>query len=74
MEVAFVERIGVGGYAFLWAWLQCQTSVHNQGSTGAHEFGEMGETFEVVFVVAVDVEVVGIGRGDNGNIWAQLVE
>ena len=48
--------------------------MHQQGAVGAYQFGEMSEALEVFLLGAVDVEMVGIGGGDHGHVWCELVE
>ena len=35
---------------------------------------EVSKTFEVVLLVAVDVEVVGVGRCDHSDVRAEVME
>ncbi len=43
-----------------------------EASGGVDLGGELEIGFEHVAVVAVDVEVVGVGGGDDGHVWMEL--
>ena len=48
--------------------------MHYKCAAGLHERCEVGETFQISLLRAVDVEMVGVGRGHHGNPRAQMVE
>ncbi len=51
-----------------------QSFMHYQCATRLHQLCEVGEAFEICFLGAVNVEMVGVGRGDNRDIWCEMVK
>ena len=47
---------------------QLQPGMHDEGTSGPYELREVGEALEIVLLVAVDVEMVRVGRCDHGYV------
>ena len=74
MEVAFVQRIVIACDTLLQVFFHLQVSVDNQGTARLYQFGVMAETLEIGLLGAVDIQMVGIGRGDNSHPWTEPME
>ena len=76
MEVGrgVVGRVGDGLDSFWHVWPEFQAGVENQRASGADKFGEMAECLKVSLFVAVDIEMVGVGRGDDGYGRGEVME
>ncbi len=48
--------------------------MHHQGAVGAYKLGKVCEPFEVALLVAVYVEMVGIGGCDYRYVGCEMVE
>ena len=60
VEISFGACIVVAPHTRLQAFGESQIAVHNQCTSGLNERGVVGETFEVGFFGAIDVQVIGI--------------
>ena len=47
---------------------------HDECAPGLHQLCEAGEAFQISGLVAVDVEMVGVGRGHHGDERGEVVE
>ena len=65
MEVAFVARVGIGGYPRLYVGLHLQPFVQNQGTARLDKRGVVAEAFEIGFFGAVYIQVVGVGGSND---------
>ena len=74
MEVTLAERVVIAAHARLQAGLHLQVAVDDERTLGLDERGVVGETFEVSLLGSVDVEMVGIGRGDDTHPGSQPME
>ena len=74
MEVTFVEGVLVNLHARFHIGFQCQSLLNNQCATLLNERGVMAKALHIGFFGAIDVEVVGVGRGDNAHPWTQPME
>ena len=74
MVVAVGAPEGEGAHALGRTRLEFEARAHKQGAVRTDKFGEMGETFQIVFLVAVDVEMVGVGGVDNRYVGRELME
>ena len=74
MVVALVARVGPHADAGLYVRAECQSLVHQQRAAGADEGGVVPEALQVGLGRAVDVQVVGVGGGDDAHPRAELVE
>ena len=68
MEVTLVDGVGEQAHIALHAGLNGQSFLHYQGATRLHEGREVLKSLAVFRLGLVDVEVVGIGGGDDGHI------
>ena len=74
VEVAFCASVVIASDAFLQSFLHFQSAVHNERSAGLNEGGVVCEAFEIGFLRAVDVEVVGVRGGDDGGKGSEMME
>ena len=74
MKVAFSAGIVVAAHTGLQTLLKTQVAMYDKRSTGLDETGVVGETLQIGRFRAVDVEVVGIGRGDDRGVRAEVME
>ena len=74
MEVSLIAAIGISLYAFLHVGFHLQILVDDEGATGLDQLGVVTETLKICLFGTIDVEVVGIGGGDDTHPWAQPVE
>ena len=74
MEVAFRTSIGIDLHAFLHVWSQCQILMDDECAARADEGSIVAEAFQVGFGCAVDVQVVGVGGGDDAHPRAEPME
>ena len=74
VEVAFIAAEGVGAHSLRRTRHEFEARVHDEEAVGADEFGEMGEAFEICFLCALNIEVVGVGGVDNRYVGRELVE
>ena len=74
VEVSLVAAVGVGLHPLGYVGLHLQSCVEDQRASGLYQFGVVAEALQVSLLCAVDVEMVGIGRGDDRHPGAQPVE
>ena len=74
MEIAFIESIFVHFYAGFNLGFKCQSLFDNECASLLYQGGVVLEAFHIGLFGAVDVEVVGVGRGDNAHPGVQPVE
>ena len=74
MKLAVGSSIAVAFHVFGHLGLYFHSLVHKQGATGLDEGGVVAETLQIGLLGAVDVEMVGVGGGDDGGPRAQPVE
>ena len=74
MEVAFVETVFVDAYPFLHMLLHFEIFVEDECTAGLDEFGVVAETLKIGLLGTIDVEVVGVGGGNDAHPRAQPME
>ena len=74
MEVAFVETVVIATDTLLQVLLHLKTTMDNQGTTWLDQFCIMAETLQISLFGAIDVEVVGVGRGDDAHPGVEPME
>ena len=74
MEVALVSTVSIGLHTLSHTRFQCQAGVHDECAARLDKFGEMSETLEIILGCAIDVQMVGIGRGHHCDIGSQVME
>ena len=74
VEVALGATVLVYLHSGLHVGVHLESAVYDECAAGLYECGVMAEAFEVGFFSAVDVEVVGVGGGDDAHPWAEPME
>ena len=74
VKLPLVAGVTVARDAAAGAFVHLQPRVGHQCAAVLDERGVVGETFQIGFLRTVDVEVVGVGRGDGRGVGAQVVE
>ena len=74
MEVALVEAVFIDLHPLLHVGLHLKSFVDDEGTARLDECGVVAETFQIGLFGAVDVEMVGVGAGDDRHPGAQPVE
>ena len=74
MEITLVETIFVDGDTFLHIGFHLQILVEYQRSARLDQCGIVPETFQISLFCSIDVEMVGIGRGDDRHPRTEPME
>ena len=74
MEVALLAAVGIDGDALLHVRPHLQPGMHDEEAVLAYQTRVHAEALQVGCLRAVDVEVVGIGSGDDAGIRREPVE
>ena len=74
MEVALLTTVFVDADTLLHVGFHFQPTMDNQRATRLNETGIVAEALQISLFRAIDVEVVGVGRGDDAHPRAQPVE
>ena len=74
MEVALVEAVFIDLHPLLHVGLHLKSLVDDEGTARLDECGVVAETFQIGLFRTVDVEMVGVGAGDDRHPGAQPVE
>ena len=74
MEVALRQGVVVATHTSRQVFLHLQSTMDNQCTLGLDEFCIVTEALQISLLGAIDVQMVGVCRGDNRHIGRQPVE